>query len=79
MESIVLQETTLKEKTVLDYRDFLETSFHDRSRSTCVFSESFVNETGIHALTEGDFEELGHHCHSDISSEVDDDPVFEYN
>ena len=24
-------------------------------------------------------DELGHHCHSDMSSDADDDPFYEYN
>ena len=49
-ESIVIQETTLKEKTVLDYRDFFNTSFADRTRSDCIFNESFVYQTGLDDL-----------------------------
>ena len=26
-----------------------------------------------------DMDELGHHCHSDMSSDADDDPFYEYN
>ena len=77
-ESILLQETKLNEKTVLDYRDFLNQSI-ERSRSTCIHNESFVNQSGLDDLAYEDLEELGRHCHSDISSDVDGDPFFEYN
>lgn len=77
-DSILMKETRFQEKTVLDYRDFLNQSL-ERSRSSHVFNESFVNQSGIDNLGIGDVEDLGHHCHSDMSSEADEDPFYEYN
>ena len=77
--SILLRNTVLEDKTVLDYRDFLNQSLLDRSRSVNDHNGSFVNETGVNELKDEDLDDLGHHIHSDLESDADEDPYFEYN
>ena len=51
----------------------------DRTRSSNIFHESFVNETGYADLSMKDLNELGRHAHSDLDTDDDEDPFFEYN
>ena len=38
-----------------------------------------MNNSGFDDLDETDLDDLGHHVHSDLGSDVDEDPYFEYN
>ena len=38
-----------------------------------------MNQTGIDEMIKEDIVDLAHHCHSDLESDGDDDPFFEYN
>lgn len=77
-ESVILEKTLLQNKTILDYRDFLEVSM-ERSNSITVMKSSFLKEQDAQDLTEKEVEEMLHHGHSDFESENDPDPYFEYN
>ena len=67
-QSILYQGTSLKNKTILDYRDFLNQSL-DRAGSLVIHEESFVNESGLNELSKQDIDELGRHAHSDLDSD----------
>ena len=42
-QSVIFKEGNIANKTILDYRDFLEHSM-ERSRSTYVHADDFINE-----------------------------------
>ena len=44
-----------------------------------VDAQSFLNDVGNMEVSEADFKEMGKHCHSDLESDCDQDPYFEYN
>ena len=77
-KSIILRETSLNNKTILDYRDYMNVTL-DRTRSSNIFNESFVNDSGLNQLSIQDVKELERHAHSDLDTDDDDDPFFEYN
>ena len=80
-DSILLQQTSYNDKTILDYRDFLGTTLdygHSRS-SSAILQESFVTTSGIEDIDPKEIDQLGRHGHSDLDTDEDDDPYFEYN
>ena len=48
-------------------------------RETNQFSDSFINNSGELELNEREIEDIGHHVHSDLETDVDEDPYYEYN
>ena len=70
--------TKLKDKTIMDYRDFLEMSM-ERSNTVHVMQSSFLQDMDMGNMTVEELDEMGHHCHSDFDSQADPDPYFEYN
>jgi hypothetical protein len=77
-QSIMLREGNIDGKTILDYRDFLDHSM-ERSRSTFVHATDFVVDQGLLALSDKEMHDLSRHNHSDLDSQDDEDPYFEYN
>ncbi len=74
----MLREGNIEGKTILDYRDFLDHSM-ERSRSTVVHANDFVTDQGLLALNEKDMHDIARHNHSDLDTDDDSDPYYEYN